>query len=69
VLSIDGINWLEMMLINRVSTDLRKYWKEDEKLRWTSSWTIIRQVPLVTSTSSETDVATPGKLRSKFVAI
>ena len=36
-LSTDGTNWLKMMSINRVSTDLRKRWKEDVKPRRTSS--------------------------------
>jgi len=36
-LSTDGTNWLKTMSINRVSMDLRKHSKEDEKSRWTSS--------------------------------
>jgi len=36
-----------MILIKRVLTVLKEYWKGDEKLKWNSSWTIVRQVPLV----------------------
>ena len=48
--------------------DLKGLWKEDEKWRWTSSWTNSPPSPIGHIFSSEigTGVATPGKLPGKL---
>ena len=51
--SMDGTVCLKMRSITRVSMDLKGFWIEDEKWRWTSSWTNSPPSPIGHIFSSE----------------
>jgi len=54
-----------MMLTKQASTVSKEYWKGDEKLRWTSSWTDCPPSPSGHIYFYWTGVATPGKWPGK----